>query len=143
MHLKNKPKWLLLLFIVPVFAGIVVFRCTHTPSVTRAKSNNITQDTITSGTNQIEAEFLSQAEAAKSNKMNGDGFQQPESDFSEDVLRIEAIFISASGKSSIFVNGQYACEGDTINELEIIKIYPDKVEFNKNGNIITAYLPAP
>ncbi len=143
MVFKNIPKWVLLLFIVPVFAGIIVFRFTHAPSATRASSNSTARISNTSDPNCAEVESASQGEEAKSNAMNDNSFQQSGSDSPDGPLHIEAIVISASGKSNIFVNGQYSSEGDTINGYKVFKIYTDKADFEKNGKITTAYLSLP
>ncbi len=62
---------------------------------------------------------------------------------SEQTPRIEAICISNIGKSSIYAQGNFAYEGETIDGFRVLKIYPDKVEFEKNGKTITAVFPRP
>jgi hypothetical protein len=62
---------------------------------------------------------------------------------SEKTPRIEAICISNIGKSSVYAYGNFAYEGETLEGFKVIKIYPDKVEFEKNGKIITSVFPRP
>jgi hypothetical protein len=57
--------------------------------------------------------------------------------------RIEAICISNIGKSSIYAQGNFAYEGETIEGFKVLNIYADKVEFEKNGKKITAVFPQP
>lgn len=59
-----------------------------------------------------------------------------ESGFTEGTPRIEASFISGSGNSFISVGGKLFREGDIINGFRFLKVYPDKVEFEKNGKIV-------
>jgi len=59
-----------------------------------------------------------------------------DSGFTEETSLIEAIIISGSGESCIIVGGKLAHEGDIINGFRILKIYPDRVEFEKNGKIV-------
>ena len=62
---------------------------------------------------------------------------------SEKTPRIEAICISNIGKSSVYAYGNFAYEGETLEGFKVLKIYPEKVEFEKNGKIITAVFPRP
>jgi len=57
-------------------------------------------------------------------------------DSSKETPRIEVIGISGSGESFVIVEGKLAHEGDIINGFRILKIYPDRVEFEKNGKIV-------
>jgi hypothetical protein len=57
--------------------------------------------------------------------------------------RIQAICFSGNGKSSIYVRGRFAREGDIVDGFRILRIYSDRVEFEKNGETITAVLPPP
>ncbi len=59
-----------------------------------------------------------------------------ESGFTKGTPQIEVIGISGSGESFIIVEGKLAHEGDIINGFRILKIYPDRVEFEKNGKIV-------
>lgn len=59
-----------------------------------------------------------------------------ESGFTKGTPQIEVIGISGSGESFIIVEGELAHEGDIINGFRILKIYPDRVEFEKNGKIV-------
>lgn len=59
-----------------------------------------------------------------------------DSGFIEVTPRIEAIVISGSGESFMSVGGKLLREGDIINRFRILKIYPDRVEFEKNGKIV-------
>ena len=62
------------------------------------------------------------------------------SGFKEGAPQIESIGISDTGESSISVGWKLAYEGDIINGFRILKIYPDRVEFEKNGKIVTRIL---
>jgi hypothetical protein len=55
--------------------------------------------------------------------------------------RIDAIAISGSGESCISVEGKLAHEGNIINGFTILKIYPNRVEFEKNGTIVASTFP--
>ncbi len=58
------------------------------------------------------------------------------SDSTGQIPRIEAIGISYNGQSCVSIAGQYFRQGDNINGFRILKIPSDKVEFERNGNII-------
>lgn len=119
---KIKSKWLLF----SVLAGIVVIiiiRCfSGTPSATKA-------DTETRIITETDTDFSF--------------LGQPMPDFTGATPRVEAICISNSGKSSIYAEKEFGYEGDIINGFKILKIYPDKVEFEKDGKKITAAFPRP
>ena len=54
-----------------------------------------------------------------------------------EVGAINSIIISGDGKSSmVSIGGKCAREGDFINGFKILKIFPDRVEFEKNGEIL-------
>jgi hypothetical protein len=57
--------------------------------------------------------------------------------------RVEAICVSDRGKSSVFIQGNSAYEGDVVDGFKIVKIYPNNVEFEKDGKTITAVFPRP
>ncbi len=144
MDLNFQKKWVMVFFIIPVFAGIIVFRFIHVPSAIKANSgNNTARISNATGDNHAEGAIASQNEAAKKNKINDFIFPQSRPDSSEAAPRIEAIFISASGKSSIYMLKQFASEGDTIDGFKVLKIYADRADFEKNGKIITAFISAP
>ncbi|MBN2588765.1 MAG: hypothetical protein JXA96_02795 [Sedimentisphaerales bacterium] len=58
----------------------------------------------------------------------------------EVVPRIEAIGVSYNGESYVFIAGVFAHEGDTVNDLKILKIHQNKVEFEKNGLTVVGIL---
>jgi len=62
-------------------------------------------------------------------------------DFIAATPQIDAIAISGSGESCISVGGKLAHEGNIINGFTILKIYPDRVEFEKNGTIVAGSFP--
>lgn len=63
-----------------------------------------------------------------------------DSSFTEELPRIGAIAISDSSGSTAYVGQKFAHEGDIINGFRILKIYPDKVEFEKNGQTVVGFI---
>ena len=144
MDSKIKSKWLLAVIMFLVLAGIIIHRAKNTLStVTANTGHNVAQVSTVSGSEQAEFASLSPDDFTNSCFMRSDGFKQPAADSSEAAPRIEAIFISASGKSSIYMNGQYAYEGDIVEGFKVLKIYPDKAEFEKNNKITTSCISVP
>ena len=122
MHIKDITQSKLLLFAVfAVVFVIIVFIClfSGTPLAVKADMNEV-------------AGLFSNTSADKNGLFP-----------SEQTPRIEAICISNSGKSSIYAQGNFAYEGETIGGFKVLKIYPDKVEFEKDGKTITAVFPRP
>lgn len=59
----------------------------------------------------------------------------------EATPRIEAICISGNFQPCAYVGGKLVREGDTVNGFKILRIYPNKVEFGKNGNTVVGVFP--
>ena len=64
-----------------------------------------------------------------------------DSGYKEIHPRIEAICISGYGQPSAYVGGKFVREDDTVNGFKILRIYPNKVEFGKNGNTVIGVFP--
>ncbi len=122
MHIKDitQSKWLLFAVFPVVFVTIVII-CLFSGTPLAVKADMKEADKL-----------FSNASA------DSDGFYS-----SEKTPRIEAICISNIGKSSIYAQGNFAYEGETIEGFKVIKIYADKVEFEKDGKKITAVFPQP
>ncbi|MHC4072828.1 MAG: hypothetical protein ACYTGS_12480, partial [Planctomycetota bacterium] len=60
----------------------------------------------------------------------------------EETPQIEAICISDNGKSSIYVQEKFVYEGDVVDGFKILKIDPNKVEFEKDGQTVVRVLPS-
>ena len=122
MHIKDitQSKWLLFAVFAVVFLTIVVICLfSGTPLAVKADMKKVD-------------ELFSNASADKDGSFT-----------SEKTPRIEAICISNIGKSSIYAQGNFAYEGETLEGFKVLKIYADKVEFEKNGKRITAVFPQP
>ena len=122
MHIKDitQSKWLLFAVFAVVFVSIVII-CLFSGTPLAVKADMKESDGLFSNT---------------SADKNG-------SFPSEQTPRIEAICISNIGKSSVYAYGNFAYEGETLEGFKVLKIYPDKVEFEKNGKKITAVFPRP
>lgn len=66
------------------------------------------------------------------------GEQAEKQNTTKGVPRIEASYIiHENGESCISVGGKLIREGETVNGFKFLKVYPDRVEFEKNGQIVT------
>ncbi len=135
MDIKNKAqmKWPTILATAIVFISILIIQIGPNLSKSNSQESIIVSNFIEKMP-QIEAMMAdssgssSQVSTISSNSM-------------DQIPRIEAIGISGSGESCISIAGKYVHKGDIINGFRIYKIYADKVEFEKNGNIIAATFP--
>lgn len=139
---KTQSKLLFLFVLGIVFVIIAVCRFTNTPLSIRAD----TKEPVVCVLN-TPAVTVKEPEKIECPPL------EPEPNLLEPILptpevtleapRVEAICVSGSGKSSIFVRGNFAYEGDVVDGFKILKIYPNKVEFEKDGITITAVFPRP
>lgn len=60
----------------------------------------------------------------------------------EEAPLIEAISVTDNGESKIYVQGSFARVGDTVDGFKILKIDPNRVEFEKNGQTVVRVLPS-
>lgn len=111
---KEKTKWLVLALLAVVFISIIAVQVGPDLSEATCRIDAIGSDS---------SEVISRIDTT-------------DSGFIEVTPQIEAIFISGNGESCISVEGKLAHEGDIINGFRILKICPDKVEFEKNGKIV-------
>jgi hypothetical protein len=126
--------WPLVIVLTLVLFSFIIYRRSNPLSTTRAEPGE-----DVAGVSNTPA-------ASEVNKPGSPGPGQKQKlsnpDGTETVPRIEAIFISGSGKSGIFVRGNFAREGDIVDGFRILKIYQDKVEYEKDGKTITGvFLP--
>ncbi|MBN2182441.1 MAG: hypothetical protein JW715_11055 [Sedimentisphaerales bacterium] len=128
-------RWPLVVILGVFFASIIIFRFSYSLSAIKADTAktviHYSNPPITKEANQVDSLDLEQKQ------------DTPTPVVAEAAPRIEAICISIRGKSCIFVQGNPAYEGDVVDGFKIIKIYPDKVEFEKDGKTITASFPRP
>ncbi len=129
---KTQSELLFLFAIGIVFVIIMVCRVTNTPMAIKADTEKPIKCRYNTQTAQ-KSEYPSQV--MRSN--------QPMPEVAVETPRIEAICVPESGKSSIYVQGEFAYEGDTVDGFKILKIYANKVEFEKDGKTITAVFPQP
>jgi hypothetical protein len=132
-----KFRWPLVITFALVFAGIIIYRASYNLSAIKADTSETTVPVPITPAPTV-------AEKEKIDLQPPEQKQAPSAPvFTEATPRIEAICISDSGKSSIFVQGNSAREGDIIDGFKILKIYPDKVEFEKDGKTVIAPFPRP
>jgi hypothetical protein len=128
-------RWPLVITLALVFAGIIIFRFSYTLSAIKADST------------EAVVRFPNTPAATEADKIDSLPSEQKQDlstpGVTEAAPRIEAICISGSGKSSIYVRGDFAYEGDIVDGFRILKIYPNKVEFEKDGKTVTAVFPPP
>jgi len=134
MHMEEKTQSkLLFLFVLGiVFVIIMICRFTNTPLTIKAD----TQETIKCRYNTRTAQKIERPSLGTESNL-------PTSEAAVEAPRIEAICVSDSGKSCIYVQGEFVYEGDIVDGFRILKIYANKVEFEKEGKIITAAFPQP
>ncbi len=137
MDTKNETKYKLSLVIILFFIliGIIFYHFSNTPSPIKAN------------TNKSEGSFSNALILTETNKPDSLYMEQKHNlatpDVTETGPRIEAISISSSGEPGVFIQGNFAREGDIVGGFRILKIYPDKVEFEKDGKTITGVFPSP
>jgi hypothetical protein len=130
-------RWPLVIALALVFTGIILYRTSYNLSAIKADTAEtavpvpITPATTMAEKEKIDLQPLEQKQAPSAPVIT------------EATPRIEAICISGSGKSSVYVRGDFAYEGDIVDGFKILKIYPDKVEFEKDGKTVTAVFPRP
>lgn len=130
-------RWPLVIALALVFTGIILYRTSYNLSAIKA-------DTSETSVSVPITPAPTMAEKEKIDLQPLEQKQVPSAPvITEATPRIEAICVSEIGKSSIFVQEKSACEGDIVDGFKILKIYPDKVEFEKNGRTITASFPRP
>lgn len=129
---KTQSKLLFLFAIGIVFVIITVCRVTNTPMAIKADTEK-----------PIKCRYNTQTAQKSEYPSQGTGSNQQMPEVAVETPRVEAICVSDSGKSSIYVQGEFAYEGDTVDGFRILKIYSNKVEFEKNGKTITAVFPQP
>ena len=131
-------RWLSVVLLALVFVSIIVLRLSNTIMTIKTIKANTGKPVVCLPIAPAETEAY-EIESVQ---------LEQEQDLSPPVVmeaapRIEAICISSSGKSSIYVRGDFAYEGDVVDGFRILKIYPDKVEFEKDGKTITGVFPSP
>ena len=137
MELKNETqgRWPFIIILVLVFTGIIIYRVLYKPSHIEAH------------TGQADVCISNVPAPAEANEPDSLGPEQKQNlstpDIVETAPRIEAISISSSGESGVFIRGNFAHEGDIVDGFKILKIYPDKVEYEKDGKTITGVFPPP
>ena len=129
---KTQSKLLFLFVIGVVFIIIMICRFTNTPLTIKAD----TQETIKCRYNTRTAQKSERPSLGTESNL-------PMEEVAVETPRIEAICVSDSGKSCIYVQGEFAYEGDIVDGFRILKIYANKVEFEKDGRTITAVFPRP
>ena len=128
-------RWPLVIALALVFTGIILYRASYNLSATKAD----TSETVVRSPAAPAPTVVKKIDSPRLEPKQA----TPASDIPETTPRIEAICISEGGKSSVFIQGNSACEGDMVDGFKILKIYPDKVEFEKDGKTITAPFPRP
>lgn len=129
---KTQSELLFLFAIGIVFVIIMVCRVTNTPMSIKAD----TEKTVKCNYNtQISQKSERPTQAIRVNmSMPGVVVEAP---------RVEAICVSDGGKSSIYIQGKFAYEGDIIDGFKILKIYANRVDFEKDGQSVTSVFPQP
>ena len=137
MESKNEAqfRWPLVIILAVFFGSIMIYRFSNTLSTNEA---NTGKDVVSSSntpavTEADKVDFLHLEQQR----------ELPTPGVTEVAPRIEAICISAGGKSSICIRGEFAHEGDIVDGFRILKIFPNKVEFEKNGKTVTGVFPPP
>ncbi len=115
LHSKQQAKWFTLALLMVVFISIIILRFSNTPLTTKAYT--------------IDFPFLEQKQDLSTPS------------FTEVAPRIEAICISGNGQPGAYVGGKFVREGDTVNGFKILRIYPNKIEFGRNGNTVVGVFP--
>ena len=137
MDIKNDRQsgWTLVVVSVLVFISITIYRISNKLSPVKAN----TEETAACSSN-----VPAPAEVNKPDSLLMEQKQEISTQNTmETAPRIEAITISGSGKSGVFIRGNFAREGDIVDGFKILKIYPDKVEYEKDGKTITGVFPPP
>ena len=133
---EGQFRWPFMIILALVLIGILVYRLSNTLPSTKADTGEA-------------ALHVSNVTAVKEVNVPGSlNLKQKQDlttpgDAEETVPRIEAIFISGKGESCISIRGKVAREGDIVDGFKILKIYPDKVEFEKDGKTTTGAFPPP
>lgn len=129
---KTQSELLFLLAVGIVFVIITVCRVTNTPMAIKAD----TEKTIKCRYNTRTAQ-----KSGRPSRAARADISMPE--LTIEAPRVEAICVSDSSKSSIYIQGKFAYEGEVVDGFKILKIYADKVDFEKDGQSITSVFPQP
>jgi hypothetical protein len=139
---KEQTKWFVLALLTFVFISIIAVQVGPDSSEATSRIDAIDSDS-SEAVSRIDAidsdssEAISRIDAIDSDSSEGTHrIDATESGFTKGTPLIEAIGISGSGEPCIIVEGKLAYEGDIINGFRILKIYPDRVEFEKNGKMV-------
>lgn len=120
-----------LLLLIPLIA-IIIAGFSSTPAITQADSIRAISESrdsltpVSSGPTEVSPRI-----------------EAIDAGFTEVTPRIEAICFSDDGESSIYIQGEFAREGDIVDGFTILKIYPGKVEFDKNGETVIGTMSPP
>lgn len=137
MDTKNESqgRWPFVIILVLVFTGIIIYRLSHTLSPIEANTGQA-EVNISNVPAPVEANIPIPLHLEQKQEL-------PTSYVMETPPRVEAIFISGSGEAGIFIGENYVREGDIVDGFRILKIYPNKVEYEKDGKKITGVFPSP
>jgi len=129
---KTQSELLFLFAIGVVFVIIMICRFTNTPLSIKAD----TKETM-------KCRYNTRTDRKNESLSLKTGSNLPMPEVAVEAPRVEAICVSDSGKSSIYVQGEFAYEGDIVDGFRILKIYANKIVFEKDGQTITAVFPQP
>ena len=124
---EQHAKWVAFALVAVVFIAIIyVVHFSNTPAATQANKIHFVplqqQRDLPEATPQIEA---------------------IDAGFAEATPRIEAVCFSRNSLSLASIGGKLVREGDTVDGFNILKIYPNRVEFEKYGKTVTGVFPPP
>jgi len=136
-------RWSSVVLLALVFVGIIVLRLSNTIMTIKAIKANTGKPVVCLPIAPAETEANELESLHEIESLPLEQEQDLPAVVMEAAPRIEAICISGSGKSGIFVRGDFAYEGDVVDGFRILKIYPDKVEFEKDGKTVTGVFPPP
>ena len=132
---ETQSRWPLIIILVLVFTGLTIYRISYSLSHVEAS------------TGQADVCISNVPAPTEANESDSIGLAQKRDlsapDDTEITPRIEAISISSNGEPGVFIRGNFAHEGDIVDGFKILKIYPDKVEYDKDGKKITGVFPSP
>jgi hypothetical protein len=131
---RRQAKWFALAVIAIAFIAFIALSFPRTPASTKAD----------------EIDLLALKQELKrelKQELKQDQEKKQEQDISTPVVTeeaplIEAISVTDNGESKIYVQGSFARVGDTVDGFKILKIDPNRVEFEKNGQTVVRVIPS-
>ena len=131
---RRQAKWFAIAVITIAFIAFIALSFPKTPATTKADEID-----LFALKQELKEELRQELKQEQEKKQ--------EQDISTPVITgaaplIEAISITDNGESRIYVQGSFASVGDTVDGFKILKIDPNKVEFEKDGQTVVRVLPS-